>query len=104
MIVTITLIDFGLVRQFRNPATYLHTQYTKKHSVVSTLSFTSINGQQGLVLGKFGLCLKPVGKMKVKMLSDCFENLNTCYGLPLSLVLSHVYCCLVSLLLLVPIA
>lgn len=44
---TTFLIDFGLARQFRNPATYLHTQYTKKHSVVGTLPFMSVNGQQG---------------------------------------------------------
>src|SRR5712675_3259145 len=44
---TIFLIDFGLVRQFHNPATYLHTPYTKKHWVVGTLPFTSINGQKG---------------------------------------------------------
>jgi serine/threonine protein kinase len=44
---TTFLIDFGLARQFRNPATYLHTQHTKKHSVVGTLPFTSVNGQQG---------------------------------------------------------
>ena len=30
-----------------------------------------------LVLGKFGLCLKLISEMKVKMLSDCLENLNT---------------------------
>jgi hypothetical protein len=36
-----------LDRLFHNPATYLHTPYTTKHSVVGTLPFTSINGQQG---------------------------------------------------------
>jgi len=44
---TIFLIDFGLARLFRNPATYLHIPYTTKHSVVGTLPFTSINGQRG---------------------------------------------------------
>src|SRR5712675_441034 len=44
---TIFLIDFGLAWQFCNPATYLHAPYTMKHSFVGTLSFTSINGQQG---------------------------------------------------------
>jgi casein kinase I family protein HRR25 len=44
---TIFLIDFGLARLFRNPATYLHTPFTTKHSVVGTLPFTSVNGQQG---------------------------------------------------------
>ncbi|KAH9007539.1 kinase-like domain-containing protein, partial [Lactarius hengduanensis] len=41
------LIDFGLARLFRNPATYLHIPYSKDHSIVGTLPFTSINGQQG---------------------------------------------------------
>jgi len=44
---TIFLINFGLAQLFRNPATYLHTPYTTKHLIVSTLPFTSINGQQG---------------------------------------------------------
>jgi hypothetical protein len=44
---TILLIDFSLVQLFRNPATYLHPPYTKKHSIVGTLPFTSVNGQQG---------------------------------------------------------
>jgi len=41
------LIDFGLARQFRNPATYLHIPCTTNHSVVGTPPFSSINGQQG---------------------------------------------------------
>src|SRR6266850_1857651 len=44
---TIYLIDFSLARQFRDPATYLHTPYTTKHSIIGTLMFTSINSQQG---------------------------------------------------------
>jgi len=44
---TVFLIDFGLARQFRNPTTYLHAPYTTKHSFVGTLSFASVNGQQG---------------------------------------------------------
>ena len=44
---SIFLIDFGLARQFRNPATYLHIQYTENPSVVGTLPFTSVNGQRG---------------------------------------------------------
>jgi len=44
---TIFLIDFGLAWQFCNPATYLHAPYTTKHSFVGTLSFTSVNSQQG---------------------------------------------------------
>jgi serine/threonine protein kinase len=44
---TLFLIDFGLARLFRNPATYLHTPFTTNHSIVGTLPFTSINGQQG---------------------------------------------------------
>ena len=41
------LIDFGLAWLFRNPATYLHIPYSEDHSIVGTLPFTSINGQQG---------------------------------------------------------
>jgi hypothetical protein len=41
------LIDFGLVRLFREPATYLHIPYSTKHSAVGMLPFVSINGQQG---------------------------------------------------------
>ena len=44
---TVFLIDFGLARLFRNPATYLHTTFTTNHSITGTLPFTSINGQQG---------------------------------------------------------
>lgn len=40
------LIDFGLAGLFRNPATYLHTPFTMNHSIIGTLPFTSINGQQ----------------------------------------------------------
>lgn len=43
----IFLINLGLVRQFRNPATYIHIQYTSKHPIVGTLEFMSVNGQQG---------------------------------------------------------
>jgi serine/threonine protein kinase len=41
------LIDFGLAGLFRNPATYLHAPFTTNHSIIGTLLFTSINGQQG---------------------------------------------------------
>ncbi|KAH9007494.1 kinase-like domain-containing protein, partial [Lactarius hengduanensis] len=41
------LIDFGLARQLRNPATCLHIPYSPDQSVVGTLPFTSVNGQQG---------------------------------------------------------
>src|SRR6202166_5162420 len=34
-------------------------------------------GIEELVLGKFGLCLKLISEMKVKMLSDCLEILHT---------------------------
>jgi hypothetical protein len=44
---TVFIIDFGLAQLFRNPATYLHTPFTTNHSIVGTLSFASINGQQG---------------------------------------------------------
>ena len=44
---TIFLINFSLAWQFHNPITYLHTPYIAKHSIVDTLPFTSINGQQG---------------------------------------------------------
>ena len=40
------LVDFGLARQFRNPATYLHIPYTADHPIIGTLPFTSINGQK----------------------------------------------------------
>jgi len=44
---TVYLIDFGLARQFRNPATFLPRPYTTGHSFVGTVPFTSINGHQG---------------------------------------------------------
>jgi casein kinase 1 len=44
---TIFLIDFGLARQFRDPATYLHTSFTTRHFIVGTLPFMSVNGQLG---------------------------------------------------------
>lgn len=44
---TVFLIDFGLARLFRNPATYLHTPLTTNHSTIGTLPFASINCQQG---------------------------------------------------------
>jgi serine/threonine protein kinase len=43
----IFLIDFGLARLFRNPATYLHIPYSTNHSLVGTLPFTPINCQRG---------------------------------------------------------
>lgn len=44
---TAFLIDFGLAELFRDPATYIHVQYSTNKSTVGTLAFTSINGQQG---------------------------------------------------------
>jgi serine/threonine protein kinase len=44
---TLFLIDFGLARLFCNPTTYLHIPFTTNHSIIGTLPFTSINGQQG---------------------------------------------------------
>ena len=44
---TVFLIDFGLARLFRNPATFLHRPCTAGHSIVGTPQFSSINGQQG---------------------------------------------------------
>jgi serine/threonine protein kinase len=44
---TLFLIDFGLARLFRDPATYLHIPFTTNHSIIGTLPFASINGQQG---------------------------------------------------------
>ena len=41
------LIDFGLAWLFREPATYLHIPYSTEDSIIGTLPFTSINGQQG---------------------------------------------------------
>jgi len=36
-----------LAQLFRNPATYLHIPFTTNHSIIGTLPFASINGQQG---------------------------------------------------------
>lgn len=47
---SVFLIDFGLAQLFRNPATYLHIPFTKNRSIIGTLPFTSINGQQGYAL------------------------------------------------------
>jgi casein kinase I family protein HRR25 len=44
---TLFFINFGLAQLFRNPATYLHIPFTKKHSIIGTLPFASVNGQQG---------------------------------------------------------
>ena len=44
---TVFLIDFGLAQLFRNPTTCSHRPYTMGHSIIGTLPFTSINGQQG---------------------------------------------------------
>jgi serine/threonine protein kinase len=44
---TVFLIDFGLARLFRTPATCLHIPYSRDESIVGTLPFTSRNGQQG---------------------------------------------------------
>jgi serine/threonine protein kinase len=44
---TVFLIDFGLAQLFRNPATYLHAPHSTHHSMVGTLPFMSIAGQQG---------------------------------------------------------
>lgn len=44
---TAFLIDFGLARLFRNPATHLHIPHSTDHPIIGTLPFTSINGQQG---------------------------------------------------------
>ncbi len=44
---TVFLINFGLAWQFCNPATYLHTPFSMNQSIIGTLPFMSINGQQG---------------------------------------------------------
>ncbi|KAI0286322.1 casein kinase I isoform delta [Russula brevipes] len=44
---TLFVIDFGLAQLFHNPTMYLHIPFTTNHSIVGTLSFASINGQQG---------------------------------------------------------
>jgi len=49
---TVFLIDFGLAQLFRNPATYLHIPFTTNHSITGTLSFISVNGQQGHTLSR----------------------------------------------------
>jgi serine/threonine protein kinase len=46
---TVFIIDFGLAWQFRNPTTYLHIPFSTNHSIIGTLLFMSINGQQGYV-------------------------------------------------------
>ena len=44
---TAFLIDLGLAQLFRDPATFLHIPYSTDESIIGTLPFTSINGQQG---------------------------------------------------------
>jgi casein kinase 1 len=44
---SVFLIDFGLARPFRNPATYLHIPYSKDHLPIGTVPFMSVNTQQG---------------------------------------------------------
>lgn len=44
---TVFLIDFGLAELFRNPATHLHIPHSMDHSIIGTLPFMSVNGQQG---------------------------------------------------------
>jgi len=44
---TVFLINFSLAWQFCNPATYLHTPFSMNQSIIGTLPFMSINGQQG---------------------------------------------------------
>jgi casein kinase I family protein HRR25 len=44
---SVFLIDFGLARLFRDPATYLHRPYVNDLPAIGTLLFTSVNGQQG---------------------------------------------------------
>ena len=41
------LIDFGLARQYRDPATFRHASYKPNEEVIGTLMFSSIMGQQG---------------------------------------------------------
>lgn len=41
------LIDFGLAQLFRDPITYLHHPFTTDHSILGTLTFASVNCQQG---------------------------------------------------------
>jgi hypothetical protein len=41
------LINFGLAQLYHNPATCLHILSTANHSTIGTLTFTSINSQQG---------------------------------------------------------
>ncbi|KAH9176945.1 kinase-like domain-containing protein, partial [Lactarius sanguifluus] len=44
---TVFLVNFSLAQLFCNPATCLHIPYSTDESIVSTLPFTSRNGQQG---------------------------------------------------------
>jgi len=44
---TVFLIDFGLARFYRNPATYLHIPDSENQIIIGTLPFMSINSQKG---------------------------------------------------------
>jgi len=44
---SVFLINFGLAQLFCDPATYLHNPHSSGHPAISTLPFTSIDGQQG---------------------------------------------------------
>jgi hypothetical protein len=44
---TLFIINFSLAQLFCNPTTYLHVPFTASHSIIGTLPFASVNGQQG---------------------------------------------------------
>ena len=46
------IIDFGLSKEFRDPATHLHISCTGDHGLVGTATFASIHSHLGLELGR----------------------------------------------------
>lgn len=44
----ISIIDFGLAKEFRDPNTYRHIPYTENNSLVGTARYCSINSHMGL--------------------------------------------------------
>ena len=46
------LIDFGLLKEFRDPSTYKHIPYKTNIGLTGTATFASINSHLGLELGR----------------------------------------------------
>ena len=93
------LINFGLAQLFRDPGTHIHIPYSTNCSIVGTLPFTSINGQQGhaqshrddLESLAYTIIFSARGDLPWACLSDCEailqKKLSTteeelCVGLP----------------------